>query len=124
MIGSFPYRNVGVHNIWIFKKVLNLTLFAYKNEADEERKIFAAKIFTKDTCTWNYSRFYVKGQQELCPFYMSIPYGNAFCADSSQALQVKNFFVATILCKFQVFPCSIHVEIPKKSVIWTMWEGE
>ena len=27
--------------------------------------------------------FYVEGQQKFCPFYMNIPYGNAFCADSS-----------------------------------------
>ena len=32
--------------------------------------IFAAKIFTEGTFTPNYSRFYVEGQQELCPFYM------------------------------------------------------
>ena len=31
--------------------------------------------------------------KELCPFYMLIPYGNAFCADCSQALQVKNQFL-------------------------------
>ena len=33
-------------------------------------KIFAAKNFMKATCTQNYSRFYVEGKQELCPFYM------------------------------------------------------
>ena len=59
----------------------------------KNKKIFAAKIFTKGTCTPIYSRFYVEGQQELRPFYMLIPYGNAFCADSSQALQVKNQFL-------------------------------
>ena len=31
---------------------------------------FAANIFMKGTCTRNYSRFYVKGQQDLCVFYM------------------------------------------------------
>ena len=36
----------------------------------KNKKIFAAKIFMKGTCTKNYSRFYVEGQQELCPFYM------------------------------------------------------
>ena len=56
-------------------------------------KIFAAKKFTNVTCTPNYSQFYVEGQQELRPFYMQIPYGNAFCADSLQALQVKNQFL-------------------------------
>ena len=54
------------------------------------KNIFAAKILTKGTCTPNHSRFYVEGQQELCPFYMLIPYGNAFCVYSSQALQVQN----------------------------------
>ena len=33
-------------------------------------KISVAKIFTKGNCSPNYSRFYVEGQQELCPFYM------------------------------------------------------
>ena len=56
----------------------------------KNKKIFAANIFTKGTCTQNYSRFYVEGQQELRPFYVQIPYGNAFCADSSQ---VKNQFL-------------------------------
>ena len=37
----------------------------------------------KGTCIPNYSWFHVEGQQELHPFYMQIPYGNAFCADSS-----------------------------------------
>ena len=57
-----------------------------------KKKIFAVTFFTKGTCSPNYRRFYVGGQQELCPFYMWIPYGNAFCADSLQALQVKNIF--------------------------------
>ena len=56
----------------------------------KNKKIFAAKIFTKGTCTPNYSRFYGEGQQELRPFYMLIHFGNVFCADSSQVLQVKN----------------------------------
>ena len=47
-------------------------------------------MFTKGTCTPNYSRFYVEGQQEVCPFYTLIPYGNAIWAGSSQGLQVKN----------------------------------
>ena len=34
--------------------------------------------------------FYVEGEKELSPFYRYIPYSNSFCADSSQALQVKN----------------------------------
>ena len=33
--------------------------------------------------------FMSMGQQELCPL---IPYGNAFSADSSKALQAKNYF--------------------------------
>ena len=49
----------------------------------KNKNLFAANIFTKGTCTQNYSRFYVECQQELCPFYILIPYGNAFCADSS-----------------------------------------
>ena len=36
----------------------------------KNKKIFAAKNFTNGTCTPNYSRFYVEGQQELRPFYM------------------------------------------------------
>ena len=51
------------------------------------KKIFAAKIFTKGTCTRNYSRFYVEGKQELRP------YGNVFCTDSSQVMQVINQFL-------------------------------
>ena len=35
-----------------------------------KKKIFAAEIFTKGTCSPYYSRFYVEGQQELCLFYM------------------------------------------------------
>ena len=30
---------------------------------------------------------------KLCPFYMWIPYGNGFCADSSQVLQVIKQFL-------------------------------
>ena len=45
------------------------------------------------TCTSNYRQFYVEGKQELRPFYMLIPYGNVFCADSSLALQVNNQFL-------------------------------
>ena len=56
----------------------------------KNKKYLQQKNFTKGTCTPNYSRFYVEGQQELRPFYMWIPYGNAFCAYSSQVLQVKN----------------------------------
>ena len=36
----------------------------------KNKKIFAAKFFTNCTCTRNYSRFYVEGQQELRPSYM------------------------------------------------------
>ena len=35
-----------------------------------EKKNLAANIFTKGTCTPNYNRYYVEGQQELRPFYM------------------------------------------------------
>ena len=45
-------------------------LYLHENEADEEKKIFTAKMFMTGTCTQNYSRFYVEGHQELCPFYM------------------------------------------------------
>ena len=36
----------------------------------KKKKILEAKIFMKVSSTLNYSRFYVEGQQELCPFYM------------------------------------------------------
>ena len=84
----------------------------------------------KGTCTPNYSRFYVESQEELCPFYMLIPYDNAFCADSSQALQVKNQFLCFSYDKIRLKFCasfrfflSIFIEkFQKKSVIWAMWE--
>ena len=44
-----------------------------KTNLMKNKKIFAAKNFTIGTCTPNYSRFYVEGQQELRnvrPFYM------------------------------------------------------
>ena len=52
------------------------------------KKIFAAKFFKKGI--WQFVAkttvdFYVEGQQELSPFYMWIPHGNAFCADSCAA---------------------------------------
>ena len=78
------------------------------------------KLSRKGTCSPNYSRFHIKGQQELSPFYMLIPYGNAFCTVSSQVMQVKNqflcfsyhktslkfcaslrFFLAVFMAKFQ-----------------------
>ena len=70
----------------------------------QNKKIFKTKIFTNGTCTPNI-----------------YPYSNAFCADCSQVLQVKNLFLCfwlrqnylKILCKFQIFPCNIHGEIPK-----------
>ena len=46
--------------------------------------------------------FYVEGQQELYPFYMLIPYGNAFCADSSMERQINrnsNIYRALYLIK-------------------------
>ena len=46
------------------------------------------------TCTPNYRWFYVEGRQELCPFYMLIPYGNGFCAESSQVLKVMKQFLS------------------------------
>ena len=52
--------------------MLNLTLFAWK-WSWWRIKIFAAKIFTKGICTLNNSRFYVEGQQELCPFTCKFP---------------------------------------------------
>ena len=67
----------------------------------KNKKIFATKNFTKGTCTCN-SRFYVEGQQELYPFYMLIPYGNAFCADSSMERQINrnsNIYRALYLIK-------------------------
>ena len=41
----------------------------------KNKKIFAAIIFTKDTCTpnLNYNRSDVKGQQELCPSLCKFP---------------------------------------------------
>ena len=36
----------------------------------KEKKVFAAKMFTKGVCTPNNSKFYIDIQQELCPFYM------------------------------------------------------
>ena len=36
----------------------------------KNKKIFAAKIFTKGRYTPNYSQFNVERQQELRPFYM------------------------------------------------------
>ena len=45
----------------------------------------------KGVCTWIYNRFYVEGEQDLRPFYTSIPNGNVLFADYSQALQVKNW---------------------------------
>ena len=84
------------------------------------KKLFAAKLFSKGTCTQNYSRLYVGSQQGLRPFYIQISYGNAFYAYSLQALQVKTIFFMFLrlhklkfICKFQSFPCSIHGEIPK-----------
>ena len=53
-----------------------------------EKKIFATKNFTKGTCTCN-SRFHVEDKQDLYPFYMLIPYNNAFCADSSMERQIN-----------------------------------
>ena len=44
--------------------------FLNLHENEAEKKIFAAKMFTKGPCTPDYSRFYAQGQQELCPFYM------------------------------------------------------
>ena len=41
-----------------------------KTKLMKNKKIFAAKIFTKGTSTPNYTRFYAEGQQELRPFYM------------------------------------------------------
>ena len=63
----------------------------------KNKKYLQQTNFTKDTCTPNYSRVYVEGQQELRPFYMYIPDGNAFCADSSQAQQAKNQFLGFLL---------------------------
>ena len=54
----------------IFLKRHYTWLYLHEKEADEDYKISAANIFTKATCTQNYSRFYVEGQQELRPFYM------------------------------------------------------
>ena len=76
-----------------FKKGIKLDFVCMKMKLMKNKKKFAAQIFIKGTCTPNYSRFYVDGQQELRPFYMLIPYENAFCADSSQVLQVKNQFL-------------------------------
>ena len=59
----------------------------------KNKKYLHQKFSRKVLVPQNYSRFYVEGQQELCPFYMLIPYGNEFCAASSQALQVKNQFL-------------------------------
>ena len=36
----------------------------------KNKKYLQQKFFTNVTCTQNYSRFYVEGQQELCPIYM------------------------------------------------------
>ena len=76
------------------KKAIKLDVICMKMKLMKNKKIFAAKVFTiQGTCTPNYSRFYVEDQQELRPFYMKIPFGNAFCADSSQVMQVKNQFL-------------------------------
>ena len=34
----------------------------------KNKKNIGSKKFTKGTYTHNYSRFYLEGQQELCPF--------------------------------------------------------
>ena len=61
-----------------FQKGIKLDFICMKMKLMKNKKYFAATIFTKCTCTLNYSRIYVEDQQELCPFYMCIPYGNAF----------------------------------------------
>ena len=38
----------------------------------------------KSACARNYNRYNVEGKQELCPFNMCNPHGNAFSAGSSQ----------------------------------------
>ena len=108
---------------FFLKKGVKLDFIYMKMKTDEEWKIFVAKFFTKGTCNQNYGRFKVEGQQELRHFNMYFTYGNAFfrfftCA----ACQKTNFYVLSydktkfkILCKFQIFPRSIHGEIPKKS---------
>ena len=53
-----------------FKKGIKLDFICMKMKLMENKKNVCSKIFTKGTYTLNYSRFYVKGQQELCPFYM------------------------------------------------------
>ena len=66
-----------------------MKLIVIKNKKYLQQK-FSQKVLVPRTT----AGFYVEGQQELRPFYMLILYGNAFCADSSQALQVKtNFYV-------------------------------
>ena len=51
-----------------------MLLHMHENEADEKykKKLFAAYIFRKCTCTINCNGFYVDftGKQELRPFYM------------------------------------------------------
>ena len=56
--------------IYEYLKGIKLDFICKKMKLMKNKKIFEAKIFTKGTWTPNYRRFYVKGQQELCPFYL------------------------------------------------------
>ena len=53
-----------------FEKGIKLDSIYMKMKLMKNKKYLQQNISTKGTCTQNYSRFYVKGQQELYPFYM------------------------------------------------------
>ena len=53
-----------------FQKGIKLDFICMKMKPMKNKKYLQQIFFTKGTCTPNYSRFYVEGQQELCPFYM------------------------------------------------------
>ena len=66
--------------IYAFLKGVKLDFICMKMKLMKNKKKYLQQKFSRK----------VRRVKNVCPFYMYIPYGNAFCADSSQALQVKN----------------------------------
>ena len=58
----------------------------------KNKKYLQQNISQMALVTQKDNRLYVEGRQELCPFYMSILHGNAFCTSSAQVVWVKNDF--------------------------------
>ena len=100
----------------------------HENEAYEKYKIFAAKIFTKGTCTPNYSRFYVS--KSYVPFTCKSPIVIHFVPIFHRRCRSNpNFYVFSYdktclkFCASIRFFLAVFMEkFPKKSVIWTMWK--